>query len=106
MTTATTASKLAVLHEARVIIASRLPGARIFLCHVISDAGRNTGEWRAASALRAYISAQLAPYTTLESWLCKQGVSNKELDDDLRIATTRLAWLDWMITSLETKDPK
>lgn len=93
--------KIRLLKAARRLISTR---KEYYVCRAILQAARNiswSSNYEPATELRTYIQRSLKGRLFLEGW---QMENFRKLEGKRDGRKDRLAWIDWMIASLEAKN--
>lgn len=100
------ADAIAVLRRARYLFEK---GRQVRVCFAIDEAGRQVRKKRVANHLRKWVGASLGNHSCYEDWLIRhhpEFAASKDIkswDHAEKLRPGRIAWIDWMISELETK---
>jgi hypothetical protein len=97
------AAKLAILKKARKTLRSMPITYSIGICYCLSSAvpsGSSQVAHEARRQLSEYVMNALGNHAYLKCWL---RAKRRKTDDEF-VRSARLAWIDWMIASLEGKN--
>lgn len=82
----------------------------IYICFAITDSAIANGtSWEARVAAKKVITDRIAPHSSLDFWLLRRGVPEKQLENPTtwnptrRLQQHRHAWLQQLIKEFENK---